>query len=267
MAHSFSLFSYNTKDIAKIRETIDTHIQADWLTGEKDLIFQICDELLKNAFKSNYKFLLFWQILRKQFIEANPNISVQEANSWLEKVFYSGESVLLEKQIAKIPDPQAVSKQVFELHKLEREVMHRSKALDVDNGIHLERKFQPLLQIKKMAKELKIHVQFKLESTGSEFLITVSNHAPIREEDVKRIQFMRKRFKEYYTAGRHEYFFIENIDTSGGGHGLGYALMDAILCRMGLDPERSLYLVPAATTMVLLVLPLHLERKHTPGPQ
>jgi hypothetical protein len=91
--------------------------------------------------------------------------------------------------------------------------------------------------------------------------ILIQNGSPILEEDFLRIIEKRKNFSHYVQQNKKNEFFIENIDTSGGGHGLGYPLIDALLLDMGLKPEDHLYLVSAKRTMVLLNLPLQVQKK------
>ena len=256
MTENILFQSYHSKDATKLKKSIDTHIYPKWLRKQKDLLFQICDELLKNAFKSNYKFLLLWEAVHKYISNEMPKMKGEEVNEWLRQIFYVGENILLEKNLKKIPDLKKIQKELRLLITLENEASRSKKKLDIESKIYRNSKFAPLVRIKKLAKEHKINAQFNLQDTGEQIIITVSNNCPILEEDVERIQKARKVFSQYYNEGRPEYFFVENIDTSGGGHGLGYALMDSILLQMSLDPEKSLYLVPTGTTMVLLVLPV-----------
>ena len=59
----------------------------------------------------------------------------------------------------------------------------------------------------------------------------------------------------------HE-FFINNIDTSDSGFGLGYAKIDSFLSNMGLVPESSITIISANNTTALLALPLENLRKY-----
>ena len=248
--------SYHARDISKLRKTLDSHIHPKWLAEQKDMLFQICDELIKNAFKSNYKFLLLWEAAEKQFLRDMPKMKSKEANEWLQEMFYSGDGALLEKNIKKISDLHRINAELLLLIGLENEALRNKMSLGEKSKALRDPKFSPLMRIKKLAKERKVNVRFKLEDARDQIIITVSNNCPILQKDIKRIQNARETFARYYSEGKPEYFFIENIDTSGGGHGLGYALMDSILLQMGLAPEKSLYLVPTGTTMVLLVLPV-----------
>ena len=118
-----------------------------------------------------------------------------------------------------------------------------------------EKDLEFYLNIKRLARKLKVFIQFRIEKAPDQFLISITNDAPILDEDLRRINRVRARFYEYAAEGRPHDFFIENLDTSGGGFGLGYALMDSVLTNLELDPEKSLYLISATRTMVLVALP------------
>ncbi len=257
MADSLIINTYSRRTAATVNGLIQKTIKGSWLVNYSDQIFQVCDELIKNAVKSNYKFLLLWHASRKRMMEHNPDMSQQDADEWLREVFFSGESVLLEKQFEKIPDREQFGGTVRRLLDIE----NRYLELKVQNfGSHRpviwEKVFFPLLRIKKLARSLKIHIHFRIETSSDQVLITVSNDAPILEEDMMRIASVRGKFAEYCKEDRQQDFFVENLDTSGGGHGLGYAIMDAIIMDMKLSPETTLYLIGASRTMVLLALPL-----------
>ncbi len=260
-----SLHSYNSKDVAKVKSMLSCSFQEkeSWLINELDLVFQICDELIKNAFKANYKFLLLWDHARIQIMEKDPELSTADADVWLKEIFYSGESVLIEKRLEKIINKDQISEDVRTLMRLENEAQKRDRLANAQNVQRIDPKFIPLLEIKKQLRKRDTYVCFKVEDAGTQLLLSVTNSSPILESDFRRIQNVRERFKEYYDAGRPEYFFVENIDISGGGHGLGYALIDSILLQMGLEPEKSLYLVSATTPIVLLALPLAQPSKTT----
>ncbi len=255
MLNDLHFYSYNTKERKKLKSTLASQINSPWLQQENDLIFQICDELVKNAFKSNYKFLLIRKALFKRLSEKNPEMTSTDAENWLTELLYSGENTLITKQLEKIKNMEVISDNVRKIINIENKVLERKRGKESGTSKNFDQKYKPLLEIRKLSKKYKVTVKFKVEKAGDRTLITIANACPILENDVKRIQNVRKLFREYYDAGRSEFFFVENIDITGGGHGLGYALMDSILLQMKLEPSEHLYLVPVGTTMVLLVLP------------
>ena len=217
--------------------------------------------MIKNALKSNYKFLLLWSAIRDRLEQAHPEYGSTELDEWLREVFFSGEDRLLEQHLARVADQsERIRAQVRRLLDLENRYV-RDGGLPAHDILEVDDRFadselRPLLETKRLAHRLQIHAHFGIERSSDQLLVTIANDSPILQEDVERISMVRSKFRAYQASGRQQEFFIENLDTSGGGHGLGYAIMDSILSEMNLDPERSLYLIAATRTMVLLVLPL-----------
>ncbi|MEQ9363569.1 MAG: hypothetical protein RIF32_04965 [Leptospirales bacterium] len=252
--------SYSTDLAGEIEDRLREAMDGSWLADYVPQIFQICDELIKNALKSNYKFLLLWSATRERLQQAQPGYGGPELDDWLREVFFSGEDRLVEQHLARIADQaDRIRLEVRRLLDLENRYIREGRmppqAL-LDSGPHPDALLEPLLAIKRLARDLSIHAHIEIQRSVDQLLITIANDSPILREDVQRIATVRNKFREYRDSGRQQEFFIENLDTSGGGHGLGYAIMDSILCEMDLDPERSLYLISATRTMVLLVLPL-----------
>ena len=240
---------------------MDALVAGTRYVGHEDLVFRICDELVKNAIKANYQFLLTWLAARRRLMEGQPDMSAAAADEWLAAVFFAGENVLLERQLQKIPDFDALQTKVRRVLDLENELLkHRRRADEAGNqrqDTHeLFGDFRPMLQLKRLARKLSIQVAITTDRTDDQILVRVENDAPIRERDVDRIRHVRVQYRQYHERGEPHMFFVKHLDTSGGGHGLGYALMDSVILDMGLDPERTLYLVPGGKTMVLLALPL-----------
>lgn len=258
MADSLLINTYSGRTSQAVLSLIGKYFKNTWLEEYGDQIFQICDELIKNAVKSNYKFLLLWYFTRKRMLEQNLEMTSQDADEWLREVFFSGESVLLEKQMEKLSNRATISESVRKLLDIENRYMTIRAQQHPRDGKKMtwEKVFIPLLRIKRLARKLKVHIHFRIESSVDQVLITVANDAPILDEDMVRISSIRRKFAEYVSQGKHQDFFVENLDTTGGGHGLGYAIMDAILLDLALVPEVSLYLIGASRTMVLLALPL-----------
>lgn len=255
--------TYNIRLAEQIEEQLRSAMIGSWLKDYVPQIFQICDELIKNALKSNYKFLLLWSATRDRLQQAHPEYGADELDDWLREVFFSGEDRLVEQHLARVEDQSdRIRSEVRRLLDLEnRYVRDGLFTLEValDPGTAVDPVLEPLLSTKRLARELNIHAHIEIERSTDQLLVTITNDSPILQEDVERIATVRNKFRTYRESGRQQDFFIENLDTSGGGHGLGYAIMDSILCEMNLDPERSLYLISATRTMVLLVLPLKNE--------
>ncbi len=251
---------YDQELAGTIEDRLSEATRESWLSDYVPQVFQICDELIKNALKSNYKFLLMWAATRERLLEARPEYQADELDDWLREIFFSGEERLVEQHLARIADQtERIRREVRHLLDLENRYIREgrlSAELPLDAGPNSDPLLEALLSTKRLARDLNIHAHLEIQRSNDELLVTIANDSPILREDVDRIAGVRRRFREYRESGRQQEFFIENLDTSGGGHGLGYAIMDSILCEMNLDPERSLYLISATRTLVLLVLPL-----------
>ncbi len=259
MADEILIKNYSDRSMAKIKELLREYLADSWLAARSDEVYQICDELLKNALKSNYKFLLLWMSTRQRMLDSDPEMSEKDADDWLQEVLFSGENILIEKQIEKIPDRNQIQVKVRQLLNLENLLMKSRRPGQMEETARgrgmTENDLKFFLRIKRMARHLKIFIQFRIERAPDQVLISISNDAPILDEDLGRIHRIRNKFYEYAREGRHQDFFIDNLDTSGGGFGLGYALMDSVLTQLDLDPQKSLYLISATRTMVLVALP------------
>lgn len=252
MPETFSIRTYSPRTAEAVKEGLREAFRGLWLEEHLDNIFIICDELIKNGIKSNYKTILYWLQARKRFQEKNPDVHKGEIDEWLYQVFYSGENELIQVQFDRA-DRQKILSDLLKI--LEMEAMyidHRMGRKNLSDAGLLKN----LIYIKRFCKRHGIGVQVHIESAGDQLHISVSNDAPLLEEDLTRIQSARSTFREFQQKGMEEQFFLEHINTGGGGHGLGYPLMDSILTTMHLDPDTSLYLISATRTMILLNLPV-----------
>ena len=71
----------------------------------------------------------------------------------------------------------------------------------------------------------------------------------------------RDEYRKYKDAGKEYEFFINNIDTSESGFGLGYAKIDSHLSSMGLDVQSAITIISANNTTAMLSLPLATLKK------
>lgn len=78
-----------------------------------------------------------------------------------------------------------------------------------------------LIRIKRFCTKRRISVRVHIESAGDRLHINVSNDAAILVEDLVRIQSVRSTFRVFQRRGNEEQYFLEHINTSGGGRGLG----------------------------------------------
>lgn len=265
MSRMILIRTYSPKTAAMMKESLHQAFSGLWLESHVEDIFHICDELVKNGVKSNYKTILYWMEARKRFQEKNPDVALDEIDEWLYEVFYSGENELIELQFNKVEREKILNDL---LGILEMEAMYIDHRMGRRRLAHAGL-LRELIRIKRFCKKHRIGVQVRIESAGDQLHITVSNDAPILEEDLVRIQSVRSTFRDFQRRGNEEQFFLEHINTSGGGHGLGYPLMDSILTTMHLDPDTSLFLISATRTMILLSLPIVQPESHAllPAPR
>ncbi|MCB1175163.1 MAG: hypothetical protein KDK39_16430 [Leptospiraceae bacterium] len=266
MSRTLLIKSWSRPAALKVHAWLQAIVAGSRYEGQEGYLFQVCDELIKNAIKANYKFLILWQETRQRMLAETALHSPDEADEWIREVFYSGEDILIRQQLDKMKDLSAVMNTVRQLLDLESKLNHykdQSEIIDPAKRQHMadqirdrRKSLAPLMELKAMARQLGIFTHFKIDRNPDKILITVSNDAPLLKEDLDRIQRVRERFQEYARNGRTPEFFAENLDTSGGGHGLGYALMDCTLMELGLEPADTLFLIHANKAMVLLSLPL-----------
>ena len=84
----------------------------------------------------------------------------------------------------------------------------------------------------------------------------VTNSSPILESDLRRIYEKRDEFRKCREEDRQQEFFLNNLDTSESGFGLGYATIDSYLTDLGLEPYSTIQIIAAADTTVILSLPI-----------
>lgn len=263
MADIIKINNYSKTTSQKIRELIQKYSPGTWLTDHGDELFQICDELIKNAVKSNYRFVLQWLISRQKFMKENPELNSEEIDEKLYSIFFSGETARLEQHLDQLgTKKEIIRSRVRELLDMEGvygkykdTIQNHPELTDALGDDFDPMAINPLIKIKKLAKDLEIRIHFHIESTPDELIVMVANDSPMAEEDLEKINKIRDKFKEYHEKDREMEFFVEHMDTSGGGAGLGYAIMDAILYQLNLNPAETLFVVAATRTLILLSIP------------
>ncbi len=73
---------------------------------------------------------------------------------------------------------------------------------------------------------------------------------------MRRIYAKRDEFKLCVEENRQQEFFLNNLDTSESGFGLGYATIDSYLSDIGLVPYNTIQIIAAMDTTVILSLPI-----------
>ena len=266
MKKKIRLKNYYFRIAILTKHVLVKHFKQHWSRTDLDLIFQICDELIKNAFKSNYKFIItLIEILK---IKTN-NLKIIDSKDKnfkeLLNLFKSEKTEQIEFELSKINNKDLINKILLNVIKLDNELFKEKyinelfidKNIDELTFLSQNKKYEELYKIKKLIFENDIFVHIELIMNETGYTINIINDIPLSKTDYSSILTLRKKFSDYYNDNRSELFFIENIDTSGGGHGLGYALIDSIILNLGLSPEKTLKITPLKNkTKIELYFPL-----------
>ncbi len=229
-------------------------------------IFSCIDELVKNAVKANYKFVLILDKLKKQIKSKNSALSDDELNNKVNEIIK--DKKLYDETARNIAEAEAVSDTVRQILneesvqlKLKNKVYNENRPYSEEELNQLEK----LIQLKNMRDELErldVKIILKIELENNFIFIEVTNTAPILGVDIQRIHSKRDEFGSYLGTGREFEFFMHNLDTSESGFGLGYATIDSFLYDIGLDPHKTIQILAASDTTIILSLPIDELQKH-----
>jgi hypothetical protein len=230
-----------------------------------DDIFSCIDELIKNAVKANYKFVFILKCLAERLRQEDLS---------------STESVINERMNSIIKDKpryDAIAAEITansDVSKCVRNVLNEESVLiRLKNKTFVEKrdytdderaKIEGLRDLQDMRIELdkrNMKVRIIMEKDDAFIYIEVTNNAPIMDKDLSRIYDKREEYKVFRDEGREQEFFLNNLDTSDSGFGLGYATIDSFLGAMGLDPFKSIQIIAASNTTVILSLPIDTLKK------
>lgn len=230
-------------------------------------VFSCVDELIKNAVKANYKFALIVDRLEKMIKLKKPNLSPEQLSQEVD-------SYIKDRQRFDAFADETIEKE--SLSGIVREVLNEEgMQIKIKNKIHEEKrtytsdeldKLKGLNNLNMMRYKLykrDVKVLVKMESDGEFIFIEVTNTAPIITKDLNRIYAKRDEFKIYREEAREHEFFLNNLDTSESGFGLGYATIDSVLGGMGLDPYQAIQIIAASDTTVIISFPLSYLRAKT----
>jgi hypothetical protein len=223
-------------------------------------LFACVDELIKNAVKANYKFLLLREKMHTTIRQLWPDKSPEEIEEDIDDLIKIPESFnRLAEEILKKEDISGTVRDILN---------EESKLLSIKNRAYTEnRKYTPaekatvigldkISTIRKKIKQRSIMIILRIQADDDYIYIEVTNTAPILTRDINRIHEKRDEHRRLKDEGREHEFFINNIDTSESGFGLGYAKIDVILNDWGLTNERSITIISAINTTVMLTLPV-----------
>ncbi len=223
-------------------------------------LFACVDELIKNAVKANYKFLLVADKIAEQLRQKYPGKTPEQIKQNIFEILKDRQTY--DKMASQIISNEFISERVREILSQEgRYLSIRNKAYAEKRDYTEEEKKKiaglvEFLDIRRQLKEKDIKIILKIEGNEDFIYIEVTNTAPIMTHDLNRIYEKRDEYKVYRQQGREQDFFINNIDTSDSGFGLGYATIDSFLANLGLDPENSITIISANNTTAMLTIPL-----------
>lgn len=259
-----NIYSKKVKD--QIIQVGDNFFMSEGLPSISDQIFPCIDELIKNAIKANYKFILIMDRIRDQLKKSRPELQGTDLAREILSILHDKNR--FEDMARPIVENDGLTSEVRRI--LNEESTHikiRDKMYSEHRGMTEEEiakieQLRFLTSIKTKLKNARIKIILKIESDGEFVFIEVTNTAPILANDLRRIHEKRDEFRKYMEEGREHEFFIFNMDTSDAGFGLGYATIDSILNGIGLDPYSTIQILAAADTTVILSFPIsHLKKQ------
>ena len=219
----------------------------------------ILDELSKNAIKANHKHLLIKKRITG-FLTEEGLTPVAEIPARLDQIcsdtrqyneFVSEHPHVLEglsEELSRILRQEAVWIDLRNNRKSEEDLTPEEEAkLKETNDFR---------EIYREVKGKRVYVEIRGSRTDKNLWVEIINTAPILERDLGRIQDKRNEFRKHREAGTEYEFFLNAMDTSDGGSGLGYATIDTHLSDMGLEPLDALTILSLHSTNIMLNIDL-----------
>lgn len=258
---------YSKKTKEKINEVVKKSLKNANIEDLSEDIFSCLDELIKNAVKANYKYLLIVDKINENLLKENPEKTHNEINE--EVVSILKNHMKFDTLSGEILQNEDITKTVREiLNEESKYISLKNKSFEEKRSLTEEDKeninMLPLLyDIRKKTLDKSLKIILKIEADDHFLYIEVINTAPILSKDLARIHEKRIEFKKYKDEGREHEFFINNLDTSESGFGLGYAKIDTYLSNWDLDPEKIVTIITSTNTTIMLTLPIAKLKEHT----
>ena len=227
-------------------------------------ILSCVDELIKNSVKANYKFILIREYIMDKICEDFPQLPKEEQLDLFREMAFTRISFdTMAVEFMQGSDISSAVRQVLNEEGRYMRILNRAYRENRDLTDEEQEELKQLEgfhSIRKKLKEHNINIFYKVQVIEDFLYFEITNTAPMLTMDLRRIHDKRSEFKQYHSEGREQDFFINNIDTSDSGHGLGYAKIDSFLYHLGLEPEESAAIISSIDTTVMLILPLkHLQ--------
>lgn len=251
---------YTKSSRQRIFNTTERFLINAGVQGLTEDVYSCIDELIKNAVKANYKFLLIKDDIIKDIASKHPDYDENELEHEFHEIITSKERY---DDIAnRVLNHREISKEVREiLNEEARYLSIKNRTYDEnrectdEENASLE-KLEKLNDIREKIRKNDIKIILKIQSDDDFLYLEVTNTAPILEKDLRRIYEKRSEHKKYKDEGREHEFFINHLDTSESGFGLGYATIDSFLIDWGLEPESAATIISSINTTAMLILPV-----------
>ncbi len=223
-------------------------------------LFACVDELIKNAVKSNYKYLLIREKIHARFRQIWPDKTGKEIDEDID-------------DLVRIPDRfNHIAEEILDssgISSVVRDILNEeSRLLTIKNRAYGEGRpctaeektligtLENINRMRAAIRENNIRVILRIQIDEHYIYIEVTNTAPILKRDLNRIHEKRDEHRRYREEGREHEFFVDYIDTSESGFGLGYAKIDVILNSWGIGEMNPITIISSINTTVMLTLPL-----------
>lgn len=254
------IYTYSRKARDVVTGVAKKFLANSGISGISGHLFSCVDEIVKNAVKANYKFILIYDEISKNIAREYPDKTEEDLRQEMSDLLKVHES--FNHMAIEVLKTRDISSGVREI------LNEEAKLLSIKDKAYLERRdlstdelrkihnFSKVNYIRQRIKENDIKIILKIQSDRDYIYIEVTNTAPILTKDLNRIYHKREEYKKYREEGKECEFFVNNLDTSESGFGLGYATIDSILNHWGLDPERAITIITSIDTTVMLTIPI-----------
>lgn len=235
----------------------------------KSDLFACVDELIKNAVKANYKYILLRNRISQKLLQLRPDRSPEEINQNIDSLMKHAENYnRMAEEILRKEDLSAIVREILNQESRLLTIKNRASRENRQYTREEEREILGLDMIRDVQKQIKerdIKIILRIQADDDFMYIEVTNTAPILTRDINRIHEKRDEHRRYREEGREHEFFVDNIDTSESGFGLGYAKIDVILYNLGVTSERAITIISSINTTVMLTLPMEQLKEHAAG--
>lgn len=241
---SVIIHSYHHRSKHRINCVVKKFLSDTSLNGHCDLIITCIDELIKNAVKANYKYMVMLE--RPTTLRANRPQGIDGQKSIHPS---HTEDPVISRKVREILNEQARFNDI-----MDRAYNEGRPLTDVERLALLE--FTVYNAVSAQMRRNNITAAMTLVIDEDTLHIHISNTAPIIESDLARIHEKLRCIRKLRSEGREHEFFTHNLDTSQAGFGLGYALIDSCCHQMDVDTEDALAIRAGTETAIEIDIPL-----------